>query len=109
MYFSSIVKALQTSNVPLAVQGINVLLVWLACCYFLCNTGEAVTNRYAESSESTYNSSWYTCSPKLQEMIGLLIYCSQQPVYMEGLTSVQCTRETFGAVSSNHLNSNIYF
>lgn len=67
--------------------------------FVVCNFGESVTSHYTDLSNKIYNLSWHLCPLKFQRSVKLMMFNTQQPIYIEGFAGLRCTHETYKKVS----------
>lgn len=59
----------------------------------ICSFGDKVTSRFGEISDAILECSWYELPVKEQKVLLTMLIVAQKPVYIQGFSSTQCTRE----------------
>lgn len=68
--------------------------------YFLvCDLGESVTSAFGEMDEIVYDINWPDVPPDIEKYVVLVLAATQQPIIMEGIFGMDCSRFTFKRVN----------
>lgn len=86
---------MEAGDVVSVVRSFAVIAIVMTACFFLCNFGEDVSNRFITLSDLIYEKSWYLCTLQEQKLFTFMIMLAQKPVYMKGFANLHCSRETF--------------
>lgn len=82
-------------DVVAVIRSTAVIAIVMTACFFLCNFGEDVSNRFIILSDLIYLKSWHLCTLEEQKLFTFMILIAQKPVYMTGFANLRCSRETF--------------
>lgn len=66
--------------------------------FYICETGQDVSDRSNKFGDEIYKCDWYLLPHKLQRMLIIILINAQEPVYIRGFGNVECTRESFKQV-----------
>lgn len=75
------------------------LCMFLPIFALICNLGEMVTTAFEDMNETVYAMAWNLYPLDLRKYFILILAATQQPIIMEGIFSLDCSRTTFKRVS----------
>lgn len=67
--------------------------------FYLCESGEMVTNQYKVLDFGLYQCDWYSFPIRMQRSLVVFMSYTQQPVMIQGFANVRCIRDTFKKVN----------
>lgn len=67
--------------------------------YLICNIGESITGTFEDFHEVIFGMEWHSCPIELQKYLVIMLAITQQPVIMQGIFSLDCSRITFKRVN----------
>lgn len=67
--------------------------------FYLCESGEMVTNQYKVLDFGLSQCDWYSFPIRMQRSLVVFMSYTQQPVMIQGFANVRCIRDTFKKVN----------
>lgn len=81
------------------------MITWLTFLLLLCYVGENATNALENIHPAIYETPWQLCPEEFQKCVLFMLKAAQEPIYLKGYASLQCSRALFKQVLAKKILS----